>query len=342
MIKSRSFFTLVMMFFVVFSFLVQHSRGDIMAFWDFGTDTLYSEGVLIDSISGVPTLVLEGGDKDDNGKLGVAYRDSGNIFHAAGRAGAWNNVNGDSEILITVDTTGWRDLAIRWDYNSENTAGDLGPATFDMDVRAGGVGDWVEVENNRVIDRDMAWHEFSRDMSLFNVIENTSVVEIRIRDLSRDDESGGDFLIDNIELAGTPLSSSLTLLHPNGDVGDVDDSELIGGSDYLIEWSSVGTVDSVAIDYSLDNGGSWEAIDTVGDVGYYDWEVPDANSFGGVVRVTNTSNASVTDSSDRAFRVYQCSLMFDLNGDCEIDIRDFALLASEWLVCGKPEDMACY
>ena len=32
----------------------------------------------------------------------------------------------------------------------------------------------------------------------------------------------------------------------------------------------------------------------------------------------------------------------DLNGDCYIDLSDFAILAAQWLECGNPFDENCY
>lgn len=337
--KSMLNCVIVVIFVAVCGGFVQISYGerDIMAFWDFGPTDAYTEEVLIDNVSGVPLVELKGDVKDDNGKTGVYYVDIEGVAHPAGRAGAWNNVSSDSAMLVTLNTTGWKDITIRWNYNSENTEGDLGPGTFDMDIRSGGVGDWTHVEVNRVLVRDSQWHRYYRDLSNYGDIENRDFVEIRFRGFSQGDESGGDFLVDNIELVGTPFESSLRLVHPNG---DFDDNEVPGGDVYRIEWSSF-SVSSVNVDFSLDYGGSWEEIDTVENVNYYDWDVPDANSFGAMVRITNAYNPSVSDISDRAFRIYHCSLIFDLNGDCVIDMEDIALLASEWMVCGKPEDMDC-
>lgn len=221
--------------------------------------------MLIDNVSGVPLVTIKGGIKDENGKTGNPYTDREGGLHAAGRAAAWNNVSSDSVMLITLNTTGWRDIMIRWSYNSENTDGDLGPGTFDMDIRGGGAGDWTHVEVNRVLVRDSLWHKYAVDLSSYGDIENRDFVEMRFRGFSQGDESGGDFLIDNIELVGSPSLSSLRLLHPNGDVFDDYDSEVVGGNVYRIEWVS-DSVASVDIDYSLDNGVIWEDIDIVWDM----------------------------------------------------------------------------
>lgn len=306
-----------------------------MAYWDFGPDSGYTEQVLIDNIAGIPTLTLQGGDKDLNGKSGVPYTVQDGTSHPAGRAGAWNNVNSYSEIIITVNTTGWSGLTLRWDYLSEDTVDNLGPPSFDMDYKVGEAGDWVEVLNNQPLTRDLAWHEFTKALSPFIVIENKPFIQFRINDLSRGDESGGTFKIDNMELTGTPYASSITVLEPNG--GD----NLMAGKVFNIRWTTGGTVGSVKLEYSVNNGANWTEIDTVANTGVYAWEVPGADSLDCLVRVSNIANPQANDTSNATFRIFRCLLNYDLSGDCYIDLRDLALLASEWLLCGDVLDPRC-
>ncbi len=308
----------------------------IMAFWDFGPDSGYTEQVLIHNIADTPTLTLQNGDKDLNGKAGLPYRDQAGTLHLSGRAGAWNNVNSYSEIIITVNTTGWRAMTLRWDYLSENTDVDnLGPRSFDMDYRVGQAGDWVEILNNDPLTRDTAWHEFTKGFSFLTAIENKPFIQFRINDLSRGDESGGTFKIDNIELTGTPIASSITIWTPNGG------ENLMTGEVFNIRWATSGIIGSVKLEYSVNNGAGWTGIDTVANTGFFAWEIPDANSLNCLVRVSNIANPQAYDTSNATFRIFRCLLNFDLNGDCYIDMRDLALLASEWLLCGDVLDPRC-
>ena len=309
-----------------------------MAYWDFGPDsTGYTEQVLIDGIAGIPTLVLRDGEKDHNGKAGLGYTDQGGTVHLPGRAGAWDNVNSCSEIIITVNTTGWWGLTLRWDYNSENTVGDLGPPSFDMHYRVSETGDWVEVLDNQPLIRNTAWHEFIKYLHNFDAIDDEQFIQFRISDLSRQDESGGVFQVDNIELTGNPAASSITVLTPNGG------ENLMAGEVFLVSWTwtTDDVLDSVSLDYSVNNGASWTEIDTIPNTGAYAWEVPGADSLNCLVRVSNAANPQANDTSNAVFRMFRCLLNYDLNGDCYIDLRDLALLASEWLLCGDVLDPRC-
>jgi len=307
-----------------------------MAYWDFGPDSGYTEEVLIDNIADAPVVVFWEGEKDFNGKAGVSYVDQAGTPHPSGRAAAWNNVNACSELIITINTTGWSELVLRWDYFSENTDIDnLGPSTFDMDYRVGETGDWVELLNNEPLTRDSNWHGFTKDLTAVDAVEDQPFIQLRINDLARGDESGGTFKIDNIELVGLPMPASIALQAPNGG------ENLMTGDIFNIGWATGGAVDFVRLEYSVNNGADWIEIDTVPDTGSFAWEIPDANSLDCLVRVSSAANPQVNDTSDATFRMFRCLLNFDLNGDCYIDMRDLALLASEWLLCGDVLDPRC-
>ncbi|MBE0535661.1 MAG: hypothetical protein IH624_08320 [Phycisphaerae bacterium] len=308
----------------------------VMAFWDFGSETVYTEEPLIDHTGGA-TILLQGGVKDFDGKNGVSYIDADGGSHLAGKAAAWDNVNSESELIITVNTSGWRDMILRWDYSSENTIGDLGPASFDLHYRIGPTGTWVRLLNNEPFIRDGLWHSFAyTNTVLLNQIENNPFVQFRLSDLSAGDESGGDFKIDNVELTGAPIPGSIALLWPNGG------ENLMTGNIFDIQWQTTGTVVQVKLEYSLDGGAQWAQIATVPNIGgHYGWEIPDANSLDCLVRASNLIHPQVFDISDAPFRIFRCLLNFDLNGDCYVDLRDLALLASEWLLCGDVLDPRC-
>jgi len=321
------------------SFLLSGTvKADLMAIWDFGPDADgYTEDVTAENVIGTPTLILRLGEKDVNGKQGIEYTDAEGNYHQAGRAGAWDNVTGDSYLLLTVNTTNWWDLRIRWDYNSENdiVGDDLGPESFDFDFRVGGTGGWTPILNNQPLTRDDAWHEFSYNLWLISAIENQPIVEFRVRDLNQGTESGGNFKIDNLELTGT-TSCTISLLTPNGG------ERLLTGPTYDVTWQTAGGIISdVLIEYSTNDANDWTGIDTVENTGLYEWEVADANSIRCLVRVSDTENHNVNDISDDLFTIYRCMLSYDLNRDCFVDMLDFALLVSEWLQCGDPFDPQC-
>ena len=335
MAGRRAFFCIISMVSIV-----SGASGQVttMAYWDFGPDTDgYTEQVLIDGIAGIPTLAIQYGDKDHNGKGGLGYIDQGGTPHFAGQAGAWNNVDSSSEIVITVNTTGWWGMTLRWDYLSENTVGDLGPVSFDMDYRTSETGGWVELLDNEPLTRDTAWHEFTKYLHSSSAIENEPFVQFRIYDLSSQDESGGVFKVDNIELTGNPYASSITVLTPNGG------ENLMAGDVSFVSWTwtTAITLDSVTLDYSVNNGDNWIEIGTVPNTGVYAWEVPGVDSPDCRIRVSNVANPLANDASNATFRIFQCTLSYDLTGDCYIDLRDLAMLASEWLQCGDVLDSRC-
>jgi hypothetical protein len=187
-----------------------------MAVWDFGPNsTNYTLDPQYEYVSGVPTLAAGNADYDGNGGNGVEFTDAAGNLHAAGQALHWNDVSksgdaNDAYIIITIDTAGWQDMLIRWDYMSDNTGGKRGPVRFDLDYAVGS-GDWVNILNNEAITRDDAWHEFSYDMSSLTAINNQSSVQFRINDLQEAvGEENGDYWQDNVQLTGTVVPEPFT------------------------------------------------------------------------------------------------------------------------------------
>ncbi len=188
------------------------ANADLMAIWDFGLDKEgYTEDPDAWNVVDEPELSISGRDYDTNGKDGLAYFDAAGRWHNAGQAGAWDNATADSQWVMTINTTGWQDMTIRWDYRSENTPDDLGPSSFDFNYRVGIGGYWTEILNNQSMIRDYNWHPFSYNLSAVSAIENQPFVQFRVNDLNRD-ESGGNFRFDNLELTGVPEPCSIALL----------------------------------------------------------------------------------------------------------------------------------
>jgi hypothetical protein len=185
-----------------------------MSVWDFGPDqanfTLVPQ---FENVSGIPTLVFGGADFDINGGNGTAFTDAAGNSHIAGQCLHWNDVSksggNNAYIILTIDTTGWQDMSIRWDYKSKD-ATKKGPDSFDLDYVVGN-GSWVNILNNYGIIRDGAWHEFSYDLSSITGIDNQSSVQFRINDFNQNDLNG-DYWQDNIQMTGTPEPATLLLL----------------------------------------------------------------------------------------------------------------------------------
>ena len=204
--------------FMVLLALSSQTNADLnlMAIWDFGPDA--SGYILVpqyEYVTGTPTLVASGADYDTNGKDGCPFTDYAGNFHDDGQAVAWDDVSttaSDAEWIMTINTTGWQDMVIRWDYWSDATGDNQGPTSFDFDYKIG-TGDWTVIVTNEPITRDDAWHEFSYDLSLITSIENQPLVSFRVNDLERGSPSpDGDYKFDNLQLIGVPEPGSFLLL----------------------------------------------------------------------------------------------------------------------------------
>ena len=132
-----------------------------------------------------------------------------------------------------------------------------------------------------------------------------------------------------------PGCGTVLLLTPNGG------EQLVAGYAYDITWQSVGNVQNVILEYSVNSGTNWTAIATVSNTGSYQWLVPQANSQQCVVRISNAVCTNINDTSDAVFTIYQSTLSCDVNHDGVVDALDFAIFASQWLKCGNPFDPNC-
>jgi hypothetical protein len=117
----------------------------------------------------------------------------------------------------------------------------------------------------------------------------------------------------------------------------------VADSNYSITWLDAQTVADVVVEYSTNKGSSWVSVSpaNVGNTGSYDWVVPPVDSNECLVRVSSAVHSSLFDTSDNPFTIYQCTLYYDLTGDCFINLLDLDALGSEWLECGNPFDANC-
>jgi hypothetical protein len=198
---------------VILPFLGGGADAELMAIWDFGQDrdhyTLYPK---YEYVIGAPIMSASGAEYDTNGKNGRSFTDEAGYLHPSGQAVGWDDVSGtesDAEWILIINTTGWQDMRIRWDYWSDATGDKQGPISFDFDYKVGN-NEWTEILNNQLIIRDDAWHEFSYDLSSISAIENQPIVYFRVNDLDNDDLDG-DYKFDNLQLTGIPDPGSVFL-----------------------------------------------------------------------------------------------------------------------------------
>jgi hypothetical protein len=102
-------------------------------------------------------------------------------------------------------------------------------------------------------------------------------------------------------------------------------------------------VDGVRIEFSIDNGAVWSPVypPNVGNTGSYRWLVPTVESQQCTIRISNTADSTVSDTSDAPFTLYECSVIGDVTGDCFVNLTDLAVMASFWLDCGNPYNLDC-
>ncbi|MBW6513682.1 MAG: PKD domain-containing protein [Candidatus Syntrophosphaera sp.] len=97
----------------------------------------------------------------------------------------------------------------------------------------------------------------------------------------------------------TTVSPTVHILSPNG--GET----WYVGSVHPITWTSE-IVNSVFLDYSLNNGSTWNPINTApvsAGTGSYDWTIPNVSSTQARVRVRDAGDTNTNDISDAAFTI---------------------------------------
>lgn len=215
MMKTNVFFSLVLC--AVLAIAVPASAS-VLAIWNFGdSSAFYTESPAYYNTVSAPTLSLLGSGLDTNGKNGIAYTDSAGISHIAGQGAAWDDINksgtdNDAALIITLNTTGFTGLTIRWDYKSELAT------SFDFAYRTAADGKWTQVADNQAITPGWAtdsWYSVTLDLSAYTAINNQTFVQLRLDDLV---EGPGNekFAIDNIEIASIPEPATLLILSLGG------------------------------------------------------------------------------------------------------------------------------
>lgn len=103
------------------------------------------------------------------------------------------------------------------------------------------------------------------------------------------------------ELGGSQ-TPSLTVTSPNGG------ESWKTGSTHNITWTSTGSVGSVKISYSTNNGSNWTTItSSTSNDGAYPWTLPSKTSSQCLVRVNEASDGSPSDSSNAVFSIFVSS-----------------------------------
>ncbi len=101
----------------------------------------------------------------------------------------------------------------------------------------------------------------------------------------------------------------LDLLHPNS--GEYFTSK----SSQTIDWEC-GAIDSLIIEYSINNGFDWNLITVLGEpsAGKYDWKIPPSLSKSCMVKLSARENNVIMDQSDLAFTIHDLKINSTLEG----------------------------
>jgi hypothetical protein len=124
--------------------------------------------------------------------------------------------------------------------------------------------------------------------------ENSATCLIRISEVQDGFPTDTSDAVFTILPAG---SDSLNLTSPNGGEG------LTSGAVHNITWTSTGSISNVQLHYSLDNGSSWNLINTVPNSGTYAWTVPFSSSSQCLVRVRDSQDNTPSDVSNSVFSI---------------------------------------
>jgi len=141
-----------------------------------------------------------------------------------------------------------------------------------------------------------------------------STLKIRISDGSRTtvtDMSNGYFRI----------RGGLTLTKPNG-------GEIWGAkSPQNITWTANGNIPNIKLDYSQDNGATWQTIiASATNILSYTWTLPDVQTAQALVRVSDATDDSVTDTSNAIFSIVYFTVKFNvLDYDTLQHLNDFTV-----------------
>lgn len=104
--------------------------------------------------------------------------------------------------------------------------------------------------------------------------------------------------IEELQVDYEDTTNSFTLTAPNGG------ESWAAGSSQTITWSTSGTVANVKIEYSLNNGLSWDTIiPSTANTGSYPWTVPYVHSQNALVRVSDVIYPAVQDQSNAIFTI---------------------------------------
>ncbi len=152
-------------------------------------------------VSGTPMLTLGGTDLVASGQAGVSFTDASGTVHSAGLAAAWGSgidAPGGNSFQLHVDTTGYENFVVRYDYRSTSS----GSPSAQLSYRVGDSGVFTAY-SSQSFTRDGIYHSTSVDMASLSSIDNTPNVYL-LWDLAPGTGSG-TFRVDNMQMSAAAV-----------------------------------------------------------------------------------------------------------------------------------------
>ncbi len=139
------------------------------------------------------------------------------------------------------------------------------------------------------------------------VVPDAITTQARVRVSDTNDAQAADISPANFKIMGT-----LTITVPNGG------EQWLVGSAHNITWTKAGSIPNVKLEYSTNGGSTYPNLingSTSASGLSYSWTIPDAIGPNLKVRITDTNDATVTDTSDNAFRIKAAFTVTSPNGN---------------------------
>jgi Pregnancy-associated plasma protein-A/Viral BACON domain len=131
-----------------------------------------------------------------------------------------------------------------------------------------------------------------------NYTDDTCMTEFTMEQANRMICSLQNYRSSLFTLGGGGVTDSITVTSPNGG------ESWTAGSTRTISWSSTGSIVSVKIEYSLNNGSSWTTItSSTSNDGSASWSVPNTTSSQALIRISDGNDGSPSDTSNATFNI---------------------------------------
>ncbi|MBC8757109.1 hypothetical protein H2O64_20720, partial [Kordia sp. YSTF-M3] len=157
---------------------------------------------------------------------------------------------------------------------------------YTIQYRVSETGSWLTIVSNY----ETTSGSYTWNVPQLSLRENCRIRIYDTQEPCKEDISDAVFII-------TPSPPVLT--HPNGG------EELDSGCTYTIQWDTSTLYTSARLDYSSDNGNTWNTITTnTTNDGVYNWRTPNSDpTTTYLIRISNYNNTSLLDTSDSTFTV---------------------------------------